>query len=72
MLFLDGVYVAHPTGAVRFRWVKVPTSTELSELAQRIAQRTARCLERQGLLQRDAWNSYLAGDVIDEGPMDPL
>ena len=24
------------------------------------------------LLQRDAQNSYLAGEVIDEGPMDPL
>ena len=72
MLFLDGVYVEHPAGAVCFRWVKAPTSAELSELAQRIAQRIGRYLERQGLLQRDAQNSYLAGEVIDEEPMDPL
>ncbi len=72
MLFLDGVYVEHPAGAVRFRWVNAPTSAELSELAQRIAQRVGRYLERQGLLQRDAQTSYLAGEVIDEAPMDPL
>ncbi len=72
MLFLDGVYVEHPAGAVRFCWVNAPTSAELTELAQRIAQRIGRYLERQGLLQRDAQTSYLAGEVIDEGPMDPL
>jgi hypothetical protein len=72
MLFLDGVYVEHPDGAVRFCWMKAPTSAELSELAQRIAQRIGRYLERQGLLQRDAQTSYLAGELIDEEPMDPL
>jgi hypothetical protein len=72
MLFLDGVYVEHPAGAVRFCWVKAPTSAELSALAQRIAQRVGRYLEMQGLLQRDVQNSYLAVEVIDEGPMDPL
>ncbi len=72
MLFLDGVYVEHRAGAVHFRWVKAPTSAELTELAQRIAQRIGRYLERQGLLQRDAQHSYLAGERIDEGPMDPL
>ena len=71
MLFLDGVYVEH-AGRVRFRWVSAPTSAELSELAQRIAQRVGRYLERQGLLQRDAQHSYLAGERIDESPMDPL
>ena len=72
MLFLDGVYVEQPTGAVHFRWVIAPTSAELTELAQRIAQRIGRYLERQGLLQRDAQHSYLAGERIDETPMDPL
>ncbi len=67
-----GVYVEHPTGAVRFRWVNAPTSAELTALAQRIAQRIGRYLQRQDLLQRDAQNSYLAGELIDEGPMDPL
>jgi len=41
MLFLDGVYVEHGAGAVRFRWVAAPTGTELTELAQCIAQRVA-------------------------------
>ncbi len=31
MLFLDGVYVEHPAGALRFRWLKAPTSAELTE-----------------------------------------
>ena len=38
----------------RFRWVKAPTSDELTQLTQlthTIAQRVARYLERQGLLQ---------------------
>jgi hypothetical protein len=26
MLFLDGVYVDHPNGIARFRWVKAPTN----------------------------------------------
>ena len=52
--------------------MKAPTSVELSELVQRIAQRVARYLEWQGLLQHDAQNIYLAGEVIEEGPMDPL
>ncbi len=29
-------------------------------------------LEREGLLERDAENSYLAGDAVDEGPMNEL
>ena len=49
MLFLDGVYVDGANGSsIRIRWVKAPTSAELSELAHTIAQRVGRCLERQG------------------------
>ncbi len=66
LLFLDGVYVEHRAGALHFRCVSAPTSAELTELAQRIAQRVGRYLERQGLLQRDAQHSYLAGERIDE------
>jgi len=33
MLFLDGAYVEHPNGTARFRWVKAPTSAELTRLA---------------------------------------
>jgi Putative transposase len=73
MLFLDGVYVDGATEtAARFRWVKAPTSEELTHLVQRIARRVGRFLEWQGLLERDAENSYLDAQVMDEGPMNQL
>ena len=73
MLFLDGVYVDGVNGsAMRFRWVKAPTRDELTQLTHTIAQRVARFLERQGLLERDAENSYLASDPAQEDPMDQL
>ena len=72
MLFLDGVYVARPDGATRFRWVKAPTGQELTQLAHTLAHRVGRFLERQGLLERDAENGYLAGDAVDEDPMAQL
>ncbi len=76
MLFLDGVYInnAHRSG-VRFRWVKAPTSDELTRLTHTIAQRVARYLERQGLLVRDAENSYLTAQGVDadhDSPMNHL
>ena len=72
MLFLDGVYVDHPNGSARFRWVKAPTSAELTQLAHTIAHRVGCYLERQGLLERDAENSYLASDAVEDDPMNPL
>ena len=72
MLFLDGVYVDQPNGTARFRWVKAPTSQELTRLAHTIAHRVGRFLERQGLLERDAENSCLASDAVDDDPMNPL
>ena len=72
MLFLDGVYDDNPHGAARFRWVKAPTNTELTQLAHTIAHRVGRYLERQGLLERDAENSYLSGDAVDDDPMSQL
>ena len=72
MLFLDGVYIERCNGSSRFRWVKAPTSWELTQLAHTIAHRVGRYLERQGLLERDAENSYLAGDAVDDDPMSQL
>ncbi len=72
MLFLDGVYVECADGSVRFRWVKAPTSAELTDLAHRIAQRVGRFLQRRGLLEHDAENSYLAGEATEAGPLDQL
>ena len=37
-----------------------------------IAHRVGRYLERQGLLERDVENSYLASDAVDDDPMTPL
>ena len=67
MLFLDGVYVERANGTLSFRWVKAPTSAELTRLARPLAARIGRCLERQGLMERDAENSYLTGDGLEAG-----
>ncbi len=56
----------------RFRWVKEPTTEELSQLTHTIAYRIGRYLEREGLLVRDAEHSYLALDEPDEDPMNQL
>ena len=73
MLFLDGVYIERPDGSLRFRWVKVPSSgAELTRLTQTLALRIGRYLERQGLVERDAENSHLAGDELAAGAMEQL
>ncbi len=76
MIFVDGVYIdGAPKSRAWFRWVKAPTSDELTRLTHTIAQRIARYLERQGWLVRDAENSYLTYDGMDadqESPMDQL
>ncbi len=46
--------------ALRFQWIKSPTGEELARLTHTIAKRIGRYLERQGLLERDAENSYLS------------
>ena len=70
MLFLEGVYVEHPDGSLRFRWVGTPTSTEFAWLTQTLARRIGRYPERQGLLARDAETSYLTGDELEAGSME--
>ena len=73
MLFLDGVYIDSTHGSrARFRWVKAPTSNELTQLTHIIAHRVARYLERQGLLVRDACNSYLTAEGVDSDPESPM
>jgi hypothetical protein len=88
MLFLDGVYVECPDGSLRFRWVKAPTSEEITKLTDTLARRIGRFLERQGLLERDAddcmdaggrathgavaEHSYLTADGLETGPMDQI
>jgi hypothetical protein len=73
MLFLDGVYIdSSHRSRVRFRWVKAPTSEELTQLTHTIAQRIARYLERHGWLVRDAGNSYLTAEGVDADPESTL
>ena len=72
MLFLDGVYVDRQDGSARFCWVSSPTTQELTQLLQTIARRVGRYLERQGLLERDAENSYLTTDAVPEDPMSQI
>ncbi len=64
--------IERPDGSVQFRSVKAPTSAELTALAQTLAQRIGRFLERQRLLERDAENSYLAAEAVEAGPMEQL
>jgi hypothetical protein len=73
MLFLDGVYIDSANKShARFRWVKAPTSDDLTHLMHTIAHRVARYLERQGLLMRDAENSYLTAEGVDADPDSPM
>jgi len=44
----------------------------LARLTQALARRIGHHLERQRLLERDAENSYLAGDGLQAGPMEQL
>jgi hypothetical protein len=72
-LFLDGVYVVGADGTVeRFRWVRAPTTTELSELTHTLAERVGGFGQRQGLLECDGEQSFLAEEAVEEGSMDPL
>ncbi len=38
MLFLDGVYVGEANSSAQFRWVKAPTSVELTQLIHTISE----------------------------------
>lgn len=49
--------------------MKAPTSAEFTRLTQTLARRIGRYLERQGLLELDAENSYLAGDAGGAGAL---
>jgi len=58
MLYLDGVYIEDQYGTSRFRPVNAPSSDELLRLTHTIAHRVGRYLERRGLLERDAGDTY--------------
>ena len=58
----SGVYVYRNNRPPRFQRVRAPDRAELTELVQLISQRVGRCLERQGLLERDAETAWLELD----------
>lgn len=68
MMFLDGVYLDQANSNAQFQWVMAPTSAELTQVTHTIANLVDRFLERQGLLERDAENSYLTCDETDDHP----
>jgi hypothetical protein len=49
------------SGAPRFHRVKAPDRAELEVLVRRVSERVGRCLERLGLLVRDADDCRDAG-----------
>ena len=70
LLCLNGVYVYRNNRPPRFQRVRAPDRTELNELVQLISQRVGRCLERQGLLERDAETAWLELDpAVDTDAM---
>ncbi len=55
---------------MRFHRVKVPTQEERLALTNMLSQRVARFLERRGLLDRDAENSYRVFEQQEEDAME--
>lgn len=49
-----------------------PTSAELTQLTRTIVQRGARFLDRRGLLERDAEQTYLTAEAGTKDPMASL
>jgi len=72
MLFLDGVYVDGPPWISPVPLGQGADSQKLTKLTHTIAHRVGRYLERQCLLERDAENSYLSVDAVDDEPMSQL
>ena len=69
MLFLDGAYADKDHAQQRFHRVKAPTHSELNSLVHTLSHRIACYLEKQGLLERDAENTWL---TLEESEDDTL
>src|SRR3990167_4497084 len=73
MLFLDGVYeVDSACGTGKFHAIETPLSGEMQRLLQRISERIARLLEREGYLERDSEEGSLLLDGFDEDVINHL
>ena len=71
MLVLDGAYLVGTEPPV-FRRIAPPSEAALQALVERLTKCIGRSLEREGVLVRDAENSYLAFDPAGGGAMDDL
>jgi hypothetical protein len=65
LLVIDGVCLPRDDAPPLFRRVKAPDREELQVLVQRTSHRVGRCLERQGLLTRDAETAWLNLEPTD-------
>jgi len=72
ILFIDGVFQQKKNDRLAFHRVNAPSASELNSLVEKISQRIARHLEKQGLLSRDEENSYLMMDGLDDSVMNEL
>ena len=73
MLFLDGVYeVDSEGGAGKFHTIETPLSGEMQRLLQRMSERIARLLEREGYLEKDSEEGSLLLDGFDEDVINHL
>ncbi len=72
MLFLDGVYVSNKANKLAFKQVKAPTKDQLQTVVQRISERLAKLLTRQGLLTQDDESTYLTLDALDDNALHHL
>jgi len=72
MLFLDGVYVSLKSGKLSFKPVNAPTKDQLQAVVQRISERLAKLLTRQGLLTQEDDSSYLTIDALDDNALHHL
>ena len=69
ILMIDGVYTKNGQGGLRFNRAKAPTTQQLQELVMTLSERTGRCLEREGLLEREEEQSYLTEDAAPENDL---
>jgi hypothetical protein len=72
MLLLDGVYTTTPSGKSQFHRTHAPNQEELTEQVHTISHRVAGYFEREGILERDAENSYLNLEACNEDPMQQI
>ena len=71
LLVRAGVYLIDEAGQAVFRQVPQPGPQDLQILVEHIAERIGRALEKEGLIERDTENAWLAEDG-EGGPLDDL